>query len=98
MKEELGKDKPSGKKSVLVPFLIGGLVGAAVGILLAPRSGRETREQIKDFASDTKSKVTSTIDKGKIMYDDAKIALSSAVDAGKQAYAQERDKVVANPS
>ncbi|TFH01737.1 MAG: YtxH domain-containing protein [Calditrichales bacterium] len=36
-------------------FLFGGIIGAAVGILLAPKSGRETREELggeaeKDYA------------------------------------------------
>ena len=29
-------------------FVIGGVVGAVAGILLAPRSGEETREMIKE--------------------------------------------------
>ena len=29
-------------------FVVGGVVGALAGILLAPRSGEETREMIKD--------------------------------------------------
>ncbi len=33
-------------------FGMGLLVGAALGILLAPKSGRETREQLKEFATE----------------------------------------------
>ncbi len=33
-------------------FGMGLLVGAAIGVLLAPKSGAETREQLKDFASE----------------------------------------------
>lgn len=33
-------------------FLLGGVVGAVVGILLAPRSGEETRTMIADKAND----------------------------------------------
>ena len=35
---------------------IGALAGAAAGVLLAPKSGKETREDIKKFAKDTKEK------------------------------------------
>lgn len=34
--------------SFLAGFMIGGLVGAAVALLLAPQSGEETRQVIKD--------------------------------------------------
>ncbi len=37
-------------------FGMGLLVGAALGILLAPKSGRETREQIKEFATEIGSR------------------------------------------
>lgn len=79
--------------SSVIPFLIGGVVGAAIGILFAPRSGSETRKQLKDLASGARNKVSSTIVKGMDIYDDARLAVSSAVEAGKQAYIQEREKI-----
>ena len=55
MKEELEKMEVGGKgRSVVVPFLVGGLVGAGIALLLAPKSGRETRADIKDLAVKTK--------------------------------------------
>ena len=33
-------------------FLLGGILGAAAGILFAPAKGEETREKIKDWAED----------------------------------------------
>lgn len=38
--------------SVFGAFLLGGLVGAVLGLLFAPRSGKETREMIADRAED----------------------------------------------
>ncbi len=90
MKEELAT--PMKEKSILVPLLVGGVVGAALGILLAPKSGRETRKQIKDITLDTKDRITSAIGKGREFYEEAKVVVSNAVDAGKQAYADERRK------
>ncbi len=90
MKDELST--PIKERSILVPLLVGGVVGAALGVLLAPKAGRETRKQIKDFTIDTKDKVTSAIGRGREFYDEAKVVVSNAIDAGKQAYAEERKK------
>lgn len=89
MKEEL----TTKERSILVPFLVGGVVGAALGLLLAPKAGREVRKQIKDFAVDGKEKIVSAIGKTKEFYTEATTAVNSAIDAGKQAYIQEREKV-----
>jgi gas vesicle protein len=62
--------------SIILAFFIGGLVGAGVALLLAPQSGKETRQKIKELADDAKekatkyaeevkSKVTSAVGKGK---------------------------------
>jgi gas vesicle protein len=42
---------------VLAGAVVGGAVGAGLGILFAPQSGEETRKQIKDKATDIKDKV-----------------------------------------
>ncbi|MDI6729889.1 MAG: YtxH domain-containing protein [Thermodesulfovibrionales bacterium] len=39
---------------VLFSFLVGGLVGAGLALVLAPQSGRKTRKQIREFAEDVK--------------------------------------------
>ena len=36
--------------SVFLSFLLGGLVGAGFALLLAPQSGRETRQKIKELS------------------------------------------------
>jgi len=38
----------AGASSVVLAFLLGGLTGAAVALLYAPRSGRETRELLTE--------------------------------------------------
>jgi gas vesicle protein len=89
MKEEL----VTKERSILVPFLVGGFVGAALGLLFAPKAGREVRRQIKDLAVDGKEKIVSAVGKSREFYTEAITAVNSAIDAGKQAYVQEKNKV-----
>ena len=44
-------------KDFLVGVLLGSIVGAAIGLLLAPQSGEETREAISESARDIREKV-----------------------------------------
>jgi gas vesicle protein len=86
--------------SVLLAFILGGMVGAGVALLIAPQSGVETRRKIKDladevkekatdYASTAKEKVTETVDKAKDLYEEKKSAVTAAVEAGKEAYEKE---------
>ena len=87
----------------ILAFFIGGLVGAGVALLLAPQSGKETRQKIKELADDAKekvtkyaeevkSKVTSAVGKGKELVEEKKSLITTAVEAGKEAYAKEKEK------
>jgi len=50
-------------RSILVALVVGGLVGAGVALLLAPQSGKRTRQQIADLAEDLKDYATDLTDK-----------------------------------
>jgi len=71
---------------------IGALAGAAAGVLLAPKSGKETREDIKKFAKDTK-------EKGLELFEQAKAEVNKKIanvkKAGKKIDAEEYKKIVA---
>ena len=90
MKENLETEKRGG--SILVPFLVGGLIGAIAALLLAPKAGKELRKDIKDFASNARENLTTTIDKSRGMYEGSVSAVKTAIEAGKCAYVEERDK------
>ena len=89
---------------MFLSFLLGGIVGASLALLLAPQSGRETRRRIKEFAEDIKDKtkeyaedvkerVTSTVEKGKEFLEEKKSAISTAVEAGREAYEKEKERL-----
>jgi gas vesicle protein len=90
MKAELGVKKV---QSMLVPFLAGGLVGAGVALLLAPKSGRELRKDIRDIAASTGETISTTVDKGKQLYVESTAAVKNAIEAGKMAYTETREKL-----
>lgn len=91
MKEELSH-KETQARSILVPFLVGGVVGAGIALLLAPKSGRELRKDITDLALETREKVTKTIEDGKNLYDEGRVAVIGAIEAGKQAFVEEKER------
>ena len=88
----------NGRRSLLVPILTSGIIGAGIGagiaLLLAPKSGSETREDLKRFASSTRERVVSAIDKGKDLYVAGKAAITEAVEAGKKAYVEGKQEAM----
>ena len=84
--------------------VIGGLAGAAMALLLAPQSGRESREQLRGYArraeenihelAETATQVLDqTVDKGRDFIKDKKGVLTEAVKAGRAATQQERERL-----
>lgn len=57
---------------VILATTIGTIVGAAAGILLAPKSGKETREDLSDKMNDLKDQLDELTDKSKQVADDLK--------------------------
>lgn len=93
-----------GTGSILLSFLLGGLVGAGVALLMAPKSGRETRERIRELTEDAREKaegyvgqvrgkVSSAISSGKEFVEEQKSVISSAIEAGKEAYEKEKERI-----
>ena len=50
---------------VLLSFFVGGLIGAGVALLTAPKTGKETRRMIRELAEEVKEKTEDYIDKAK---------------------------------
>ena len=87
-----------------VGFFLAGLgIGAVLALLFAPRSGQETREMIahkaeegRDFvvtkSEEIRKQAEDAVEKGKDMVSKQKELLSAALEAGKQAYQEEKAK------
>ena len=61
----MAEERGYGAGSTLLAFFLGGLVGAGVALLLAPKSGSETRQIIKEYAGEAKEKAKTYLDKVK---------------------------------
>lgn len=104
-------------------LVLGGLIGAGLGILFAPKSGRETREDLARKTDELLARVGEEFEKedgrGRLAYEGAidrvkqaeekavekitdlaekfsenKSRLMSAIDAGREAYREEKNKPV----
>lgn len=80
-------------KGILISFAVGGLVGAGAALMLAPKSGKELRKDIKNLATDTREKIATTIEQGKELYAEGTAAVKHVVEAGKAAYVEEMEKM-----
>jgi len=97
----MNSESGSGDKALY--FVLGAFVGAATALLLAPRSGEETRKYLAgktrervDYLSkqgrDLADKATSYVEKGKGYVEQQRDQLTAAFEAGKQAYKEEKVK------
>jgi gas vesicle protein len=104
-------ERNGGASGIVFSFLVGALSGAALAILFAPRSGRETREMLGDKLRETgergRQAGEKALQKGREAAEDAaryldrqrdalerrRERLASAVEAGRQAYRDEKEKM-----
>jgi gas vesicle protein len=87
----------------VLSFFLGSLVGAGIVLLLAPQSGRRTRQQIKEaslgakvkaekYYGQTREKVESAVERGKDFVSEKRPLLNAAFEAGKTAYEKEKEQ------
>jgi gas vesicle protein len=74
--------RDSGFGSFLAGVLIGGLVGIAVGLLLAPSSGEELREQVGGYVDERRAAFDDAVNEGRLAAEQARADLQDAYDAG----------------
>jgi len=60
------------KDNFVKGFLLGGLIGAVVGILFAPKAGREMRQEISDETEKMVNKLKADLEKAKVTFEEGK--------------------------
>jgi gas vesicle protein len=82
------QDAKCSPETVILAFLSGAIGGMIAGILLAPKSGEETRRAMRGYARKTEEEV---IEKAK----EARAALDELIEQGKHFVAEKRADVEA---
>lgn len=94
-------DENGGSK---IGFFLAGLgIGALIALLFAPLSGKETRDMlvekaeegrdyVKNKSEEIRKQAEDAVEKGKDLVTKQKELLSAALEAGKQAYQEEKSK------
>lgn len=114
-------DDHASASGVILSFLLGGLTGAALAVLFAPRSGRETRDMLQERIREGAEKgrdlrdryaergrdlrdravergrefvgeANEAIDRGRGAVSSQRERITAAVEAGRQAYREEKEK------
>ena len=84
-------------------FLAGLGIGAAIALLIAPRTGEDTREYLrksadkgrdylKEHSGEVKETARRVAEHGRKIVDEQKHTLESALEAGRRAYSEEKEK------
>ena len=78
--------------TIMVAFVVGALTGAAVALLFAPATGEETRELLAQKAREGKQKAREAMEEGRDYYRSQRDNLVTAVERGREAFEQARER------
>ena len=82
-------------------FFLGGIIGAAAALLVAPKTGRETREMLSNgewarraqtMATEAQGRAGEWLDKSRELFEEQTQRLMTAFEAGKDAMRDEMKK------
>jgi gas vesicle protein len=79
-----------GAGNILLAFILGAVGGAALALLYAPASGRETRERLAERAEEARARAADAAAKGRDVLTQGRETLSTAIERGREAYQQAR--------
>jgi gas vesicle protein len=88
----VARDEGAGAGSVLLAFILGAVSGAAVALLYAPASGRDTREYLGDRAREGRARAADAAAKGREFVNQGRDTIATAIERGREAYQQARSR------
>jgi len=99
----MADDRNGNVGNILMAFMAGAAIGSAIGVLFAPRSGKETRAKIRGMADDTRDRIrhiaeeaeeriNEVLHEGKDSILEKRDMVKAAITAGREAMAEEKAK------
>jgi len=88
----MASDDSGGAGSVLLAFLLGAVSGAALALLYAPATGRETREYLGERAREGRERASQAAEKSRQAFSQGRDTLNAAIERGREAYQQARSR------
>ena len=88
----MARSEGSGGGSVLLAFILGAVSGAAVALLYAPGSGKETREYLGERAREGRERAAEAAEKGREVINQGRETITTAIERGREAYQQARSR------
>jgi gas vesicle protein len=79
-----------GAGNILLAFILGAVGGAALALLYAPASGRETRERLAEKAEEARARAAEAAARGRDVLTQGRETLTTAIERGREAYQQAR--------
>lgn len=89
----MARDEGAGAGSVLLAFILGAVSGAAVALLYAPATGKETREFLGEKAREGREKAAEAAARGREVVNQGRETLATAIERGREAYNQARESL-----
>ena len=86
----MARDEGAGAGSVLLAFILGAVSGAAVALLYAPATGKDTREILGERAREGRERAREAAERGRQVFNEGRDSLTSAIEKGREAYQQAR--------
>ena len=86
----MARDHDAGAGLVMMAFIMGAVTGAAVGLLLAPTSGDETRRLLNSRAREGRDRAADIAERGREFVRQQRDHLATAIDGEREAYGDGR--------
>jgi gas vesicle protein len=86
----MARHEGAGGGSILLAFILGAVSGAAVALLYAPATGKETRELRSQRAREGRDRAADAAERGRQAVVQGRETLANAIERGREAYQQAR--------
>jgi gas vesicle protein len=92
----MSRDSGTGAGGVVLAFLVGAVAGAAVALLYAPATGRETRERLGERAREGRDRAADAAARGRDAMNRGRETMANAIERGREAYHEARSTAAAS--